>query len=63
MLSETIVLLWLLPVVLNIILPLAVLGVWLGIKFLRIVRNQAISRAVDTEAESVRNRILSATKG
>jgi len=62
MLSETIVLLWLLPVVLNIALPLTALGIWLGIKLIALVRSKMTGEE-GAEAESVPNRILSAPKG
>jgi len=40
-LSETIVLLWLLPALINIILPLGILAIWPVLRLLGLARNSA----------------------
>jgi len=41
-LSEIIVLLWLLPALINIILPLGILAIWLVLRLLGFARNSAV---------------------
>jgi len=45
-LAESIVLLWLLPVLLNIVLPLSLLAIWPVLRLLGLVRSSA---AIDQE--------------
>lgn len=55
--SEAIVVVWFLPVVLNIILPLTVLGFWLGYRLLTILRS-ALTVEKPMEEESRIERVL-----
>lgn len=60
--SEAIVLLWLVPVILNIIVPLAALGCWLGARFVRICQQKLVVERAAEEKDEQLNQLLSAAK-
>lgn len=60
--SEAIVLLWLVPVILNIMVPLVVLGCWLGVKFIRMCQQKVTVERTADEREQPLDQLMSVAK-